>query len=72
MASLTEVYAALTSIAQQLASLVNSNNTVFPHTTASSSTVSAGTLTFNSSQPNGFMIVQTSSGATVKIPFYPP
>ena len=44
---------------------------VFPQSTASSSTASAGSLTFSSSQPDGFMIVQTSSGATVKIPYYP-
>ena len=45
-------------------------NNTFPHTTASSSTVTTGTITFQSSTALGFMIVQTSSGATVKIPFY--
>lgn len=45
-------------------------NSIFPHTTASSSTVTTGTITFQSSTALGFMIVQTSSGATVKIPFY--
>ena len=46
-------------------------NSVFPHTTASSSTVSAGTITFSSSLAAGFMIVQLSSGATVKVAVYP-
>ena len=44
---------------------------VFPNSTASASSVTAGTITFSSSLASGFLVVVTSSGATVKIPFYP-
>jgi hypothetical protein len=45
---------------------------IFPSTTASSSAApaTAGTITFSSSLASGFMLVQTSSGGTVKIAFY--
>jgi hypothetical protein len=50
--------------------LISIINTTFPHTTASSSFATAGTITFTSSQAAGFMVVTTSSGGTVKVPFY--
>ena len=53
-----------------LNNLRTSINTVFPRTTASSTGATTGSVTFSSSQPAGFMIVQTSSGATVKIAYY--
>lgn len=63
----------LTAMQNGVTAINNLNTTIkatFPRTTASSSTVTTGTITFQSSTAVGFMIVQTSSGATVKIPFY--
>lgn len=68
--SLHDLYVALNSIAQALTNMTTVQNAVWPHTTASSSTVTAGSITFSSSQAAGFLIVQTSSGGTVKVPFY--
>lgn len=47
--------------------------TVFPQTTAASTSAPAalGTVTFTSSQATGFLLVALSSGTTVKLPFYP-
>lgn len=69
--SLSDIYAALNVIAQALTNLTTNQASIFPHTTASSSSVHAGTVTFNSSQAGGFLVVQTSSGGTVKVPWYP-
>lgn len=44
----------------------------FPQATAvSTSAPSAGTITFTSSQANGFLEVVTSSGATFRVALYP-
>jgi hypothetical protein len=47
--------------------------TTFPQATTSSTSApaTAGTITFTSSQATGFLLVTLSSGATVKMPFYP-
>jgi hypothetical protein len=68
---LSDILAALQNGVTSINNLATAVGKVFPQTTASSSTVTAGTVTFTSSQAAGFMIVQTSSGATVKIPYYP-
>jgi hypothetical protein len=56
---------AIQTVAKNLAS-------VFPNSTLSSTAAPAttGSITFTSSEAAGFMIVQTSSGGTVKVPFY--
>ena len=44
---------------------------IFPEVTANSTVAAtAGTITFTSSQALGFMLVELSSGATVKVPYY--
>jgi len=56
-----------------ITALGNLNTTLTQlRTTGTSTTVpsSVGALTFTSSQPVSFLITTTSSGATVKIPFY--
>ena len=45
---------------------------VFPQSgTVSSSSPTVGTITFTSSQANGFLLVTSSSGAQYKVPVYP-
>lgn len=47
-------------------------NSVFPRSgTVSSSSPTAGAITFLSSQADGFLLVTTSSGANYKVPIYP-
>lgn len=68
--TLNDIYAALNAIAQTLGNMTQTQSRVWPNTTASSSSVTPGTITFSSSLAAGFMIVTTSSGGTVKVPFY--
>jgi hypothetical protein len=71
MASRQDLLTATQNIVSAINGLQQQLKNAFPGSTASSSTVSAGAITFSSSQASGFLIVQTSSGATVKVPFYP-
>lgn len=60
-----QVAVAINNLSRQFASF-------FPQATAvSTSAPSAGTITFNSSQANGFLEVITSSGATFRVALYP-
>lgn len=68
---LSDILSALQNGVTGINNLTTAIGNVFPKTTASSSTVSVGTVTFTSSQAAGFLIVQTSSGATVKVAYYP-
>lgn len=44
---------------------------IFPEVTANSTVApTAGAITFTSSQALGFMLVELSSGTTVKVPYY--
>jgi hypothetical protein len=44
---------------------------IFPEVTANSTVAAtAGAITFTSSQALGFMLVELSSGTTVKVPYY--
>lgn len=69
-ASLDLILTALQNGVNAMQTLNKTLSTVFPQSTATSSSVTAGTVVFSSSLAVGFMVVQTSSGATVKIPFY--
>jgi hypothetical protein len=52
--------------------LTTTIGSVFPQSgTVSSSAPTVGTITFTSSQANGFLLVTTSSGAQYKVPVYP-
>jgi hypothetical protein len=68
--SLDLILTALQNGVSGINNLAQTMNSIFPHTTASSTSVTAGTITFTSSEAAGFLIVQTSSGATVKIAYY--
>ena len=72
MASLTDLLSAMQNGVQGINNLVSKIGTVFPQTTASSTVVpsSAGGISFSSSQPAAFMIVQSSSGGTFKMALY--
>lgn len=54
---------AMNNMTQQLAK-------TFPQATATSTSATAGTITFTSSQAATFLLVTTSSGATFKVALY--
>lgn len=58
---------------QAISTLTTTIGSIFPTVTASSSKAPAslGSITFTSSEASGFLLVTTSSGATVKVPYYP-
>lgn len=57
---------------QAINNLTTTIATVFPQVTSASTAgpSAAGTVTFSSSLATGFMLVELSSGTTVKVPFY--
>jgi hypothetical protein len=70
--SLTDILVALQNGVGALSKVAKSLSTAFPQVTGTSSTVTAGTITFNSSQAAGFITAFSTTGATIKIPFYNP
>lgn len=72
MATLSEIFTALQSGVQAINRLTTVINNVFPGTTTTSTGVPSafGPVTFNSSQPAGFLLVSLSTSQTVKIPYY--
>jgi len=70
MASITDILTAIQNAVSAIQTVNTTLSSVFPKTTASSTSATAGTITFTSSQAAGFLVVQTSSGATVKVPYY--
>ena len=70
MASLLDLLSAMQNGVTAINSLNTSLKSFFPQATSVSSTVTAGTITFTSSQAAGFLIVTTSSGYAVKVPVY--
>jgi hypothetical protein len=73
MAGLTDLLTAMQNGVTAIQSVAKNLSAVFPGTTASSTTApgTLGAITFTSSQAGGFLLVQTSSGFTAKVPFYP-
>jgi len=71
VAGLTDIYQAIISGIQAV-NTVAINISKLPQTTASSSQApqTNGTITFSSSLAEGFILFQSSSGATVKLPYY--
>lgn len=66
----------LQSLQQAVQALQTINTTLttrFLSVTAASTSApsSTGSITFTSSEASGFLLVTTSSGSTVKVPFYP-
>lgn len=71
MASLGDILAAVQNLVQATNQEVIQLKTAFPHSTATSSFITAtGAISFNSSQPVAFMVVTSSSGAVFKIPVF--
>ena len=72
MASLTDLLTAMQNGVTAINNLKSQLATSFPPiTTLSTISPSLGTLTFNSSEPDQFGLVQTSSGGTYRIALYP-
>ena len=57
---------------QAINNLTTKIGLIFPEVTASSTAApsAVGTITYTSSLATGFMLVQLSSGTTVKVPYY--
>lgn len=70
--SLTDVFAVLQNGVVALGSIAKSISRSFPQVTGTSTSATAGAITFTSSQPAGFITLVSTSGATLKVPFYNP
>jgi hypothetical protein len=70
--SLTDIFTVLQNGVIALGKIAKSLSTTFPQVTGTSSTATAGALTFNSSQPTTFITIVSTSGATLKIPAFLP
>lgn len=70
--SLTDIFTVLQNGVTALSAVAQSLSKSFPQVTGTSSTATVGGLTFSSSQPAGFITIVSTSGATVKIPYYNP
>lgn len=69
--SLTDIMTTLQNGVQAIRSLTSQIADTFPQASAVSTTApSTGTITFNSSQADGFLTVITSSGATFVVALY--
>ena len=57
---------------QAINNLATQIGVIFPSVTATSSASpsAAGTISYSSSLATGFMLIELSSGVTVKVPFY--
>jgi hypothetical protein len=72
MAGLTDILTALQNGVTAIQTVAQKLSTAFPGITTSSTSAPAtnGAITFSSSLAAGFMLVTTSSGATVKVATY--
>lgn len=70
MTSLAEIYGAVNNVTLAINNLASKLQVFNLGPTSSAVPGTAGTITFSSSQPTGFLLVTTSSGAVVKVPYY--
>jgi hypothetical protein len=70
--SLTDILVALQNGVANLGSVAKSLSTAFPQVTGTSSSATTGTVTYNSSQPVGFLTMLSTTGATIKVPYFNP
>jgi len=70
MSSLTDIFSMLNAGVSAINALTTQIRSTFPQASATSTSATAGTITFTSSQAAGFLTVITSSGATFKVPLY--
>ena len=70
MASTDSLLAAMQNGVTAINSLKAALQGFFPQATTVSTSATAGTITFTSSQAAGFLLVTTSSGAAYKVPLY--
>ena len=69
--SLGDLLSAMQNGVTALNSLNRTIASIFPEVTANSTVAAtAGAITFSSSLALGFMLVELSSGVTVKVPYY--
>jgi len=70
--SLSDILAALQNGVTAINRLGNIVSVIFPEVTSTSTSApsAVGAITFSSSLATGFMLVELSSGATVKVPYY--
>ena len=70
MASLNDLLNALQNGVTAIQGLTEQIASTFPQAASVSTGVTAGTVTFTSSQAAGFLVVTTSSGAAMKVALY--
>jgi hypothetical protein len=70
--SITDLFSALQNGVVALGKIAKSISTSFPQVTGTSTSATTGSVTFNSSQPVGFITIVSTSGATQKIPYFNP
>ena len=71
MAALDDAVSNLKGVVSNLSSIYTVIKAIFPQSTGTSFTASAGTATLPGA-PNGFIIVNLPSGAQAKVPYYLP
>jgi len=73
MASVTDLFTGVQNAVKAINDLNVTLASVFARATTSSVTApsSVGSITFTSSQATGFLLVELSSGVTVRMPYYP-
>ena len=70
MAGPAEILAALNQGITAINNLTQQIKNTFPRVSATSTSATTGTISFNSSQPALFLSVTTSSGGTYKVPLF--
>ncbi len=70
--SFTDILVALQNGVTNLGSIAKSLATAFPQVTGTSTGATTGSVTYNSSQPVGFLTMLSTTGATIKVPYFNP
>lgn len=70
--SITDLLVTVQNGVTALGKIAKALTTAFPQVTGTSSTVTVGAITFNSSQAVGFLTMLSTTGATIKVPYYNP
>lgn len=70
--SLTDIFTVLQNGVNALSKVAKAVSTSFPQVTGTSSTATVGTIVITSSLVAGFITIVSTSGTTLKIPYYNP
>lgn len=70
--SLTDIYNTLQNGVVALGSIAKALTNSFPQITGTSTGATTGSVSYNSSQPVGFITLISTSGGTIKVPYFNP